>query len=241
MNTSQIFFGALPYVAIATLIIGVLYRYMTLGFKLTSLSSQFLEGKKLFWGSQLFHWGIFVVFLGHVAMFVLPGVVLAWNGDPTRLYILELVLFIFALSALVGMLLLIARRLTSSRVRVVTTKTDILVYALIIVQILTGLGIAFFYSWGSSWFASSVTPYLWSIFYFSPQIGAVDAMPVLIQFHIVLAYVIIGLIPYTRLVHFMVFPLNYVWRAYQVVVWNWNPKEIRNSTNYFPGVRSKNN
>ncbi len=241
MNTSAIFFVALPYTALATLIIGVLYRYITLGFKLTSLSSQFLEGKVLFWGSQPFHWGILVVFLGHVAAFAIPSTVLAWNGEPWRLIILEVTLFAFAIAALFGLVVFIYRRITHSRIRSVTTKMDAVVYILLLIQIVTGLGIALLYNWGSSWFASSVTPYLRSIFVFNPQVDTVASMPFLVQLHIVTAFSIFGILPFTRLIHFMVFPLNYVWRSYQVVVWNWNPKKIRAESSYFPGKASTNN
>ncbi len=241
MNTSAIFFVALPYTALATLIIGVLYRYMTLGFKLTSLSSQFLEGKVLFWGSQPFHWGILVVFLGHVAAFAVPSTLLAWNGEPWRLIILEVTLFAFAIAALFGLAVFIYRRITHARIRSVTTKMDAVVYILLLIQIITGLGVALFYNWGSSWFASSVTPYLRSIFVFNPQVDTVASMPFLVQLHIVTAFLIFGILPFTRLIHFMVFPLNYVWRSYQVVVWNRDPAKIRSEGSYFPGKASTNN
>ncbi len=241
MNTTAIFFVALPYTALATLIIGTLYRYMTLGFKLTSLSSQFLEGKVLFWGSQPFHWGILVVFLGHLAAFAIPGTLLAWNGEPWRLIVLEITMFAFGVAALFGLAVFIYRRITNSRIRSVTTKMDALVYILLLVQILTGLGMALLYNWGSSWFASSVTPYLRSIFVFNPQVETVAGMPFLVQLHIVTAFVIFGVLPFTRLIHFVVFPLNYIWRSYQVVVWNRNPKRIRAERSYFPGKTSVNN
>lgn len=241
MNTTQIFFVALPYTALATLLIGVIYRYKTLGFKLTSLSSQFLEGKQLFWGTQPFHWGILVVFLGHVVAFVLPGTLLAWNGEPLRLLILELTLFVFALTALFGLVALVFRRVTNRRINSVTSRMDVLVYILLAAQLVSGLCVAYLYSWGSSWFASILTPYLRSIFLFNPMVDGVAGMPFLVQLHIATAFIIFGMIPYTRLIHFMVFPLNYLWRSYQVVIWSWNPEHIRTDRSYFPGVRSKNN
>ena len=54
---------------------------------------------------------------------------------------------------------------------------DIFVYLILSVQIITGLYTAFFFRWGSSWFALVLTPYLRSIFAFNPDATAVIALP----------------------------------------------------------------
>lgn len=239
LNT--LMFAAFPYVAFAIFLIGSIYRYMNRGFQVTSLSSEFLERKKLFWGSQPFHWGLLVLFFGHLLAFLFPRTLLAWNGQPVRLLILEYSSFAFGLAALLGLLLLIKRRLGNRRILVVSNKMDMLVYAVLITQIVSGLGVAFFVRWGSSWFASSVTPYLRSLFAFNPDIAAVSAMPWLIQIHIISAFFIIAIIPFTRFVHFLVAPIDYLWRGYQLVIWNWGPRAIRRSKSYYPGVKSRNN
>ena len=59
---NQLLFVALPYVALAIFLVGSIYRYLYKGFKVSSLSSQFLEGRQLFFGSQPFHWGLFFLF-----------------------------------------------------------------------------------------------------------------------------------------------------------------------------------
>ncbi|MCC6684986.1 MAG: respiratory nitrate reductase subunit gamma, partial [Bacteroidia bacterium] len=79
---NYLLFIALPYAALAVFIIGSIFRYRFMGFKVSSLSSQFLEGKNLFWGSQPFHWGMFFLFFGHLTAFLIPRAVIAWNGDP---------------------------------------------------------------------------------------------------------------------------------------------------------------
>ena len=241
MYAQQVLFVALPYVALASLLIGGIYRYRMHGFQVTSLSSQFLEGKKLFWGTQPFHWGLLIVFLGHLAAFSIPSAVLAWNGEPIRLLILEWTMFAFALSAIFGLGALIMRRLFDARLRKVTSKMDVLLYALLSFQLITGAMIAYFDNWGSSWFASSVTPYLRSIFLLDPKADVIVGLPVLIQLHIISAFVIFGMIPFTRLIHFTVFPLNYTWRPYQQVIWNWAPGTRRKSSAYRTGVTPKNN
>ena len=237
---NYLLFVALPYAALITFLIGSIYRYRTTGFKVSSLSSQFLEGRTLFWGSQPFHWGILVLFFGHLIAFLFPRAVLAWNGQPVRLLILEITGFAFGLLALLGLIMFVYRRLTNRRVQIVTGPMDIVVYVVLFVQILSGLGVAFFERWGSSWFAAVLTPYLRSLFVLNPQVDAVSAMPWLIQLHIASAFVIIGIIPFTRKQHFLVAPVDYLWRRYQLVIWNYDRKEIRNSGSYFFGKRAKN-
>lgn len=234
-------FSVFPYIALITFLIGSIYRYRATGFQVSSLSSQFLERKKLFWGSQAFHWGLLVLFFGHLIAFMFPRAVLAWNGEPVRLIILEVTAFVFGLFALAGLVLLIRRRLTSDRVLMVTNKMDILVYVTLFIQILSGLGVAYYARWGSSWFASVLTPYLRSIFAFNPDIAAVSAMPWVVQIHIFSAFLIIAIIPFSRFMHFLVAPVDYSWRRYQLVIWNWNKKSIRKSGVYQYGKKSKNN
>lgn len=239
-SLNTLMFSVLPYLAFAIFIIGSLYRYKKSGFQVSSLSSQFLEGKKLFWGSQPFHWGLLVLFFGHLVAFMFPGSIIAWNGDPVRLLILEISSFVFGLSALAGLILLIKRRLTTQRLIMVANKMDMLVYVILFTQIISGLGIAFFVRWGSTWFAGVLTPYLRSIFAFNPDTAAVSAMPWIAQIHIISAFFIIAIIPFTRFMHFLVAPIDYLWRDYQLVIWNWNKKTIRKSTDYFPGKDIKN-
>lgn len=233
-------FIVLPYASILVFLIGSIYRYRKRGFQVSSLSSQFLEGKRLFWGSQPFHWGLLVLFFGHLIAFLFPAAILAWNGQPIRLLILEISSFAFGLSVLFGLILLVRRRLTSRMLLVVSNKMDMLVYTILFIQVISGLGVAFFVRWGSSWFASVLSPYLRSVFSFNPDIVAVSDMPWLIQLHIVSAFVIIGIIPFTRFMHFLVAPIDYLWRRYQLVVWNWNPKYIRRSEEHTYGKKSRN-
>lgn len=237
---NNLMFLVLPYLSFGVFLAGSIYRYTSRGFQVSSLSSQFLEGKKLFWGSLPFHWGLVVLFLGHLIAFMFPSAVLAWNGQPIRLLILEISSFAFGLSALFGLILLIKRRLEAKMLLVVTNKMDMVVYTVLFTQIISGLGVAFFVRWGSSWFSSVLTPYLRSIFMFNPDINAVSEMPWLIQIHIISAFVIIGIIPFTRFMHFLVAPFDYAWRKYQLVIWNWNPKNIRTSIRHNFGKRPRN-
>lgn len=228
MNVLNTFlFVAFPYVALIVFAFGVVYRHRQEGFTVSSLSSQFLEGNKLFWGTVPFHIGILVVLVGHLVAFILPGATLAWNSIPIRLIILEVTAFVFGLSVLVGLGALMFRRLTNPRIRAVTTKMDIAIELLVLAQVVLGCWIAIGFRWGSSWFAADLTPYLWSLVTLTPETAAVFALPWVIKLHIVGAFAILFMIPFTRLVHFLVAPLNYIVRPYQLVMWNWDRKVIR--------------
>lgn len=225
---NNFFFIALPYLALLVFLIGSIYRYKSKKFTYSSLSSQFLETRKLYWGSLPFHWGIVFLFFGHLIAFAIPRSVLLWNQQPVRLAILEITAFVFGIMTLFGLINLFYRRITNSRIRVVTNYMDIILEILLLAQVFLGLWVAYGFRWGSSWFAIVLTPYLYSIFNLNPQVDAVIMLPVIVQLHIIGAFLIVMIIPFTRLVHFLVFPLSYLWRPYQKVIWNWDRKKIRN-------------
>lgn len=234
-------FIALPYVALTVFLIGTIYRYRGTKFKFSSLSSEFLEGKKLFWGSAPFHWSIAILFWGHLIAFLIPSAILVWNAHPLRLLALEVSSFVVGIAAFVGLFNLIFRRTTTQRIRMVTSPMDLILEGLLLVQIFLGLWVAYGYRWGSSWFASAMSPYLKSIFMLNPQTDVVVALPLVIQLHIALAFVIVLMVPFTRLVHLLVYPLAYLWRPYQRVIWYWSKKGIRNPKTPWTLVPPKNN
>ncbi|GMQ82786.1 MAG: respiratory nitrate reductase subunit gamma [Rhodothermia bacterium] len=233
-------FISLPYIAIVVFLVGTIYRYKSTSFKYSSLSSGFLEKRTLFWGSMPFHWGILVLFIGHLLAFLVPGAVLAWNGDPVRLLIQEMTAFAFGLSVLWGLSMLTFRRFSSPRIRSVTNPMDAVILTLLIAQTLLGLWTAYNYRWGSSWFASTATPYLRSILVFQPDPAAIYSLPWSIKLHIVGGYLIVLLIPFTRLVHLLVVPFHYLWRPYQRVIWNWKRRAVRDQHTDWTTTRPKN-
>jgi len=180
-----ILFAVLPYVAILSLLLGSIYRYTYSGFQVSSQSSQFLESKQLYFGSRPFHWGIIFLFFGHLTAFLIPRAVITWNRVPLRLYILEITAFAFRLILFAGLILMIVRRFKTKMLYGVTSKMDIFVYLILLVQVITGLWTAYFYRWGSSWFAMVLTPYIHSVFAFNPDTIAVVQLPLMAQIHIV--------------------------------------------------------
>jgi len=231
----------LPYAAIFIFIIGSILRIKYAGYTVTSHSSQFLESNKLFWGSRFFHWGIVVLLIGHILGFLIPKSIIFLATVPLWLMVIEVTAFAFGILAFTGIILLIIRRIQVKRLHSVTSSMDLVVYFVIFSQVLTGLLVAYFYRWGTSWYASSLVPYLRSLLFFTPDTSVLTTMPLLIKLHAVSAFVFIGLIPFTRLMHFLVYPVQYLGRNYQLVIWNRNQKEMRVSKNTREGVKPKNN
>jgi len=214
-----LFFTVLPYVSLVLFLLATIERYRTQTFSYSSLSSQFLENRHHFWGLVPFHYGILVVIAGHVIGFLIPRQLLLWNRQPLRLYVLEVSALVFGLLTVVGLVAIVVRRLTDPKVKLVTSPADWVVYALLLVQVVSGVLVAIFHPWGSSWYAAAATPYLWSLLKLSPDIAVISAMPFLAKLHIVNAYLLIGFFPFSRLVHILVVPNPYLWRKPQVVRW----------------------
>lgn len=234
-------FVGLPYAALLIFVVGSIYRYRSTKFKISSLSSQFLETKSLFWGVVPFHFGILVAFCGHLIAFLIPSGLLAWNSNPVRLIVLEVTGFGFGLSAGFGLVLLMVRRFVNPRVRMVSSKMDYVIEFLLLAQIVLGLWIALGHRWGSSWFAADLSPYLFSIFMLRPDIGAVAAMPLVIQLHIIGAFLIVAIFPFTRLMHMLVAPFHYLVRPYQQVMWYRDRRRVRDAREPWSEARPRNN
>ena len=178
-----------------------------------------MENRLHFWAVVPLHYGILVVLAAHVLAFLIPRELLAWNGNPLRLYILELTGLIFGILSVVGLVASMIRRLNVAKVGRVTTARDWVLYAMLLIQLATGVAIALTLPWGSSWFAAVAAPYIRSLLMLNPQIDFIAPLPWLIKLHIINAYLVIGYFPFTRLVHVLVIPNPYLWRKPQVTRW----------------------
>lgn len=214
------FFGVLPYVAVVIFLGVSIQRYRREPFTFSSLSSQFLESKRLFWGSVPFHIGIIVLFFGHLTGFLFPRQVTIWNAMPVRLFILETTALVAAILTIIGLIGLIVRRASSARLRVNTSFADVLVYIALLFSIVTGLWVALDLRWGSAWYTHTIVPYLRSLAVLQPDIQRVAELPLVARLHIIAAWTLFGLFSFTRLVHILVAPIPYLWRPVQLVIWN---------------------
>ncbi len=224
MTLNEFLFGVFPYIALAVALVVTPLRYFTNRFSYSSLSSQFLENKQLFWGSVPWHYGVLLVLTGHLIGLLIPRSVLAWNGVPWRLYVLESTGLALGFLTLWGIIVLIVRRASQARIRAVTSPMDVLLLLALFVQVVAGVWTALFYRWGSSWYAASAAPYVRSLFTLHPDISLVASLPLVIKIHIAGAFFLVALLPFTRLVHFLAVPVQYLWRSPQIVVWNHRPQ-----------------
>jgi nitrate reductase gamma subunit len=224
---SQFLFGVFPYIASVLAVVITIYEYRRNSFHFSSISSQFLEGKKLFWGSIPWHYGILTVLAGHLLAFIFPSAYIAFAKIPMRLLILEVTSLVFGMMAFIGLVMLFKRRMLDSRINIITTNFDISLLLLLLIQVGSGVAVAIFYRWGSSWYASAVVPYLRSLWMLDPDITYIASMPFVVKLHVFNSFLLIAIIPFTRLMHFLVAPFHYFWRPYQIVIWNWSRRRIR--------------
>lgn len=215
----MLLFVVLPYVAFAIFVTGTIERYRSHAYSCSTFSSQFLENRLHFWGMVPFHFGLILVLVAHLLAFLLPAQVLAWNSRPLRLYILEGTGLALGLLTLAGFTVAIVRRVANPKLRAIAGVGDYLVYVLLVAQIATGVLIAIQYRWGSSWYAAVAAPYLWSLVLLKPDPALVAALPTAIQSHIVGAFALLLVFPFSRLVHVIDVPNSYLWRRPQVVRW----------------------
>jgi nitrate reductase gamma subunit len=213
-------FIALPYIALVVCIAGSIYRAKTQALTYSALSSQFLEGRALVWGSVPWHIGIILILLGHALALFTPGLWRAIVSYPPFLLTIEVLGIALGIGCLVGLLVLLQRRITSARIQSVTSPMDLVVLVVLLVQVALGVGIAMQYKWGASWATGTMTPYIWSILTFQPNVSYISDLPVLAKAHIVMAWIFVLLIPCSRLIHMFALPIHYLFRAPQNVVWN---------------------
>lgn len=132
-NLDLVLFVVWPYVALVVAIWGGIHRYRTNRFSYSSLSSQLLENKSLFWGSVPWHYGIILILLAHLIALLIPGVWERILSNPMSLYTFEVTGFALALAALFGLSVLIVRRIVNPRIRAVTSIMDwVLLLALLL-------------------------------------------------------------------------------------------------------------
>src|SRR5699024_12020525 len=103
----------LPYLALATFVVGHVWRWQHDKFGWTSRSTQLQERRLLKWGSPVFHYATFAAIAGHVIGILIPASFTDFLGIPRHVYHLFAAIpgFIAAVLVIVGVLFLAARRL----------------------------------------------------------------------------------------------------------------------------------
>jgi nitrate reductase gamma subunit len=228
-----VLFVAFPYLAVVTAVWVGIYRFRNDRFSYSTQSSQFLENRMLSWGSAPWHYAILIILSAHFIAVIIPSVWASLISAPIRLYVLEVTGLALALMAIFALGLLVVRRLTTPRVRSVTTPADWLLLALLLAQVVLGFWVALFFRWGADWYLHTAVPWLISLVTFQPEVASVTALPWVVKVHILGGFLLIAVFPFTRLVHAVIWPITYLWRPYQVVVWN--RERVRTTSGGKPG------
>ncbi len=215
-----VLFAVFPYVAVVLAIWGGVHRYRHNRFSYSTLSSQLLENRTLFWGSVPWHYGIVMVLLAHLIGFLMPGLWQRITAGQETLYTIEIIGYAFGLAALVGLCVLFVRRLTMERIRAVTSPVDWVLLAVLLLQVALGMYVSLLYRWGADWYIDTAGPWLISLVSLNPQTQYVTSLPWVVKLHMLNGFLVIALFPFSRLVHLIMFPFWYLWRPYQLVISN---------------------
>ncbi len=224
MDFNNLLFVIFPYVALFSAVVVTIYRSITRPFTISSLSSQLLERRQLYWGSIPFHWGVTIILTFHLVAIFLPQTIVLWNAVPLRLFLIEITGIGLGIWALAGLVILTWRRASVARIRVVSTPMDYIILVALLASLVTGVLTAILYRWGSSWFVGLFTPYIWSILTFKPNAAAIAPLPFIIKLHVFNAWLLTLLFPFSRLVHIFTWPLAYLLRPWQIVIWLRRPQ-----------------
>lgn len=212
--------GALPYVVLALIIGGSIWRYKYDQFGWTTRSSQLYESRILRIASPLFHFGILAVLAGHIMGLVIPRTWTDAAGLDEHLYhIMALGIGTVAgIGTLVGIVLLIWRRRTTGPVFMATTRNDKLMYIMLVGALLTGLATTVISVFDTTVvdYRQTVSPWFRSIWIFQPDVAAMSAAGPGFKVHVLWALALFALWPFTRLVHAFTAPVHYLFRPYIV-------------------------
>ncbi len=212
--------GVLPYLVVAILVLGSIWRYRYDQFGWTTRSSQLYESRLLRIASPLFHFGILAVIVGHFVGLVIPKNwmdAIGVNENTYHFFALS-VGTIAGIATLAGIVLLIYRRRTTGPVFMATTRNDKVMYIFLLAAILAGLATTVFSVFDTNIvnYRDTVSPWFRSIFILQPDILGMTAAPMSFKIHTITGLVLFALWPFTRLVHAFTAPLHYLFRPYIV-------------------------
>ena len=198
----ELLFQVFPYIALAILILGLGIRHALARRQPEAIRPASQAAWQLFRGSLAWRIGLAITLALHLVLLILPGVVRSWNGSPLRLYLLEATGFAFGAIALIGLVQLMwrhaSRGAAETRTRLLEVG-DYVLLSLVCVAVVSGLGTAVLYRWGSSWAIGTVAPYLRSLGRGEPETLLVGQLPFLIRLHAFSWFAVIAVVPFTSL------------------------------------------
>lgn len=220
-NFNLLMFGVYPYIALAICLIGSWARFDLSQYTWRAGSSQMLDNKGMRLASNLFHVGIIFILAGHFVGLLTPHAVYKHFISTESKQLLAMVSGgFFGILCLIGLVMLINRRLNNPRIRASSDTSDIMILFVLLAQLLLGLMTIFA---STQHMDGSVMVMLgdWaqSIVTLQPLQAATAIAPVSIVYklHVFLGVTLFVLFPFTRLVHIVSAPIWYLGRRYQIV------------------------
>jgi nitrate reductase gamma subunit len=218
---NQFLFGIYPYIAITVFFMGSLLRYDRDQYTWKANSSQLLRKKDMVIGSNLFHIGIIMLFFGHLFGLLTPHSAYAFMMTAGEKQLMAMTAGgIFGTMCLIGMILLIRRRMFDPRIRATSQFADLPILLILFVQLLVGLATIPFSAQhldGSSMLALAH----WAqhlVTFQGDAASYVAGEAFVFKVHLVLGLTIFLLFPFSRLVHVWSVPVQYLSRSgYQIV------------------------
>jgi nitrate reductase gamma subunit len=215
-------FGVYPYICLSVLLLGSLIRFDREPYTWKSDSSQILRRGRLRSGSNLFHYGVLTVVIGHFVGFLSPAWAVDWALSPAQHQLVAMVAGgIAGAIAIVGLSIVIHRRVVDPRLRLNSRKMDFVVIIMLWLQLALGLAtvpLSAAHMDGAMF--AQLSHYVQGVVTFNA--GASTLMldvPLVYKLHIVLGFTIFLISPFTRMVHIWsgVGSLAYLLRPYQIV------------------------
>ena len=217
----SLLFGIYPYVCLAIWLLGSLIRFDREQYTWKSDSSQLLRRRRLRLGSNLFHIGVLIVIGGHFAGFLAPHWMVSPFLNASQHQFLAMAAGGSAgIVAIIGLSILLYRRLSDSRIRINSARTDILVLLVLWLQLALGLiTVPFSLAHMDGIMFETLSTYVKGIVTFAPVADLIAPVPLVYKIHIVLGFTIFLISPFTRLVHIWsgVATVGYLSRPHQIV------------------------
>jgi nitrate reductase gamma subunit len=219
----QFAFGIYPYICLAVFLLGSLIRFDREQYTWKSDSSQMLRTGQLRWGSNLFHVGILALFFGHAVGLLTPKELYHAVGLSTEAKQMVAIVAggVFGTMCLLGLVLLVHRRLAEPRIRATSTRMDIFILLWILATLLLGLA-SIYWSLGHRDGGVMVLLGQWAQHIATFRVGAADfirEVDWIYKLHLVMGMTVFLLFPFSRLVHVWsgFAAVGYLARAYQIV------------------------
>ncbi len=223
MEIRNFLFGTYPYIALTVFLLGSWIRFDREQYTWKTDSSQLLSRAGMRLGSNLFHVGILMIFLGHVAGLVMPHGLWLWLGvsDMAHQWLAIIAGTVFGMMCLVGGTILWLRRVGNARVRAAGRKNDLFVLSWLMLTLILGL-VTIPFSIGHANHNNpevmlSLSHWVQSILTLSPDPGLLDGVDPIFRTHIFFGMTVFLIFPFTRLVHVWSVPFAYLTRSYQIV------------------------